>query len=192
MSQTTVSPLKHPQWSEVFAQAEGRAFTDEELDLYATCYPDRKGLADAARAIARIEVAVVTRVVREVFAQYPYEKVHEYAMAKCPRDIRYVVSYAVAAMLVGEPQWFDDKLLLWLRTILQAFEFPERVRSGAGTLFADTVLEKRLAELPRQCRSIYHTYYRLRQEMSRELPPNDFSAIEPYLTQALDTLTEPY
>ena len=134
----------------------------------------------------------VKRVVTEIFSQYNYEQLHEQAMAKCPRDVGYVLAYAVAAMLTRDPAWFDNKVLIWLKTILQAFDFPERTRSAAGALFADEVLEEHLARLPKKSRSVFHTYYRLKQEVEGELELDQAECLAPYLQQTIDTLTEAY
>lgn len=183
---------KHPQLSELFKQVEGRHLSDEEFTVLLTEVPDLEPEVEAARAIRAEAKGVVKKVVAEVFAQYPYEKVHENAAAKCPRDVNYVVAYASQAMLCRDPEWLDSKLLIWLKTILQSFEFPERVKSAGNALFADQELEDALAALPSKARSIYHTYYQIKKEMGKALEAEHFKLVEPYLQLCLDTLTEPY
>lgn len=189
---STVSARCHPKLREVFKSAEARHLDDSELDAVLSIYPDLEKEVAAARAVREVEKQVVKKVVREVFSQYDYEKHHEFALAKCPRDVRYVVAYACHAMLARDARWFDDKILIWLKTILQSFEFPKRNSSAAKALFADKDLENRLAELPQKSASVFHCYYRLRQEMERAIDPDSFEQIEPFLTQAINTLTEEY
>lgn len=182
----------HPRLGPIFRAAEARHFKDDELDTILAEMPDRAPEVAAIRAIRNIDVACIGRVVKEVFAQFDYEKHHDYASAKCPRDVRYVVTYACAAMLARDLRWFDDKLLIWLKTILAAFHFPARNPGASGGLFADEALEAKLQALPQKTQSTYYCYYRLRQEMEKDLRPEHFRLIEPALTLALETLTEPY
>lgn len=194
MSTTTPStPLRtDPKLGPIFKEAEARHFRDDELDAICAERPGLKTRCDAARNIRGKDVAIISKVVKEVFSQYDYDSRHDYASAKCPRDVRYVVAYCCAAMIADDMKWLEDKLLIWLKTILQAFEFPPR-KPGSGTaLFSDKQLEAKLAELPQKTQSIYHCYYRLRQEMARELSGPDYQLIEPYLTRSLDVLTEKY
>lgn len=192
MSTTAASARIHPKLKGLFKEAEGRHFNDTELDAILEIYPDLEKEVKAAKAVREVEKKVVKKVVREVFSQYDYEKHHEFALAKCPRDVRYVVAYATHAMLARDHKWFDDKILIWLKTILQSFQFPKRNSSASKALFADNELEKNLERLPQKFTSTFHCYYRIRQEMSRALKDDDFEQMEPYLTQALNTLTEEY
>jgi hypothetical protein len=199
MEVTTVSTelersgiLRDPRVAELFKQSEGRHFTDDELTIFEREFPERAPHAAAAREVRTKDLAAIQRVVKEIFSQYNYEKNHEFAMAKCPRDIRYVVAYGVHAMLADDHQWYDDKVLIWLKTILQSFDFPERNRTAMGALFADKALEARLKELPQKTKSTYHTYYRIKAEMKKELSPAAFELMAPFFQQAIDTLTEAY
>ena len=189
---TAASIRKHPRLDTLFKDAEARHLNDDELDTVLEILPDLKAEVQACREVRTVEKKVVKKVVGEIFSQYDYAKQHEHALAKCPRDVRYVVAYAAASMLFREPNYFDDKVLVWLKTILQSFEFPKRNVSSSGALFADESLEKALADLPPARQSVFHTYYRLREEMGKALSEPSFKEIEPYLTQALNTLTEEY
>lgn len=192
MNTLTQTPRRHPELVEVFKRSEGKYLSDEELDLLLKLYPDRQAEVDTARAVRSLATPVVKRVVSEIFAQYAYEQNHELAMAKCPRDVGYVLAYAVTAMLLRDPAWFDNKVLIWLKSILQSFDFPERQRGAGAALFADEELERRLADLPKKSRSVFHTYYRLKQEVERELELEQSDCLAPYLQQTIDTLTEAY
>lgn len=190
--QTELSLRTHPRLASIFTDAESRHFKDEELADIVAELPELEPLADTCKTIRSKDVAIINKVVKEVFSQYDYVQNHDFASAKCPRDVRYVVTYACAAMLARDLQWLEDKLLIWLKTILQAFEFPARKAGSGGALFSDKVLEDALTKLPQKTQSIFHCYYRLRQEMEKELGPEHFPHIEPYLTSALNVLTEEY
>ncbi|MDZ4788014.1 MAG: hypothetical protein SH807_03660 [Blastochloris sp.] len=192
LNENKVSIRLHPRLSVFFKDAESRHFKDEELDTITAERPDLKNLAETCRLIRNKDVALINKVVKEVFSQYEYDQHHDFASAKCPRDVRYVVTYSCAAMLAEDPQWLDDKLLIWLKTILQAFEFPLRKPGSGGALFSDKILEDKLKLLPQKTQSIYHCYYRLRQEMEKELDPEHYKNIQPFLTASLNVLTEEY
>lgn len=186
------SARKHPVLAELFRKAEGKHFTDEELASIDKLYPQLKQSIAAAKEVRSKDVAIIGRVVKEVFSQYPYEKFHDFANPKCIRDVRYVVIYAVQALLAQDPHWFEDKLLIWFKTILQAFDFPDRSVQSAGALFADPILEEKLKQLPKKTKSIFHCYYRLKQEMKKELKPEHFELLASYFDQATSTLSEKY
>jgi hypothetical protein len=189
---TKPTPRLHPGTAPLFKDAESRHFTDEELDFILKEYPEKAPQLAVAREVRSIDVAVINRVVKEIYAQYPYEEHHEFATSKCPRDVRYVVAYAVQSMIEGDGRWFEDKLLIWLKTILQAFDFPERTKTTGSTLFSDQVLEEKLAKLPKKSRSIFHMYYRLEQEMAKALAPGQAELLSPYLSIATNVLSEDY
>lgn len=180
----------HPRLKSLFKDAESRHFSDDEFDVILKQMPSLAPVVATAKKVREIEKETVTQVVKEVFSQYDYEGNHDFGAAKCPRDVRYVVAYATMAMLSDDPRWFDDKLLLWLKTILQSFEFPERKRMVGMTIFADLKLEDALSELPVKNKSIYHCYYRLDQEFSKALGDEDSENFCPYIRQALKVLTE--
>jgi hypothetical protein len=179
-----------PTLAEVFKKAEARFFTEDELSAIVAKRPDLSGHVEAARQIDEISEQVVGRAMEELFAQYPYDKIYKECRVKIPRDVTYVLAYCVHSMVAEDPKWLDDKLLIWLRTILMSFEHPDRDPQAQTAFFKDPVLERRLQELPKNSRGIYHSYYRLRQEIGAELSPEMFGLIEPYLQQAMDTLTE--
>jgi hypothetical protein len=183
----------HPELAALFKAAESRHLTDQELDEYYRVCPDELERVSAAREIAAFEQSLVQKVVSEIYLVYPYEQNHQMASPKCIRDVRYVVAYASMAMLMKDPQWFEDKLLIWLKTILQAFEFPERnqqkkVLFGSVTPDEDN-REKNMK--PKQ-RSIYETYTKLKQYYRNSLNATSFNLFEPYLQQAIDVLSADY
>lgn len=189
---TAVNARKNPVLRELFKGAEARHFNEEELASIQREHPELELELETARAVRECDVAIIGRVVKEVYSQYPYDQHHDHANPKCIRDVRYVIAYACHAMIARDPKWLEDKLLIWLKTILQAFDFPDRVKSSAGVLFADKAMEETLRNLPAKTKSIFHCYYRLKQEMGKALPPQQFKLIAPYLDQAIRILPEKY
>jgi hypothetical protein len=180
----------HPELAAIFKAAESRHLTEQELDEYYRVCPDALERVSVAREIAALEQSLVQKVVAEVFLMYPYEQHHEMASPKCVRDVRYVVAYASLAMLMKDPQWFEDKLLIWMKTILQSFEFPERSQQKK-VLFGGVTTEenKRENALKTKQRSIYETYTKLKQYYRNSLNASAFALFEPYLQQAIDVLS---
>lgn len=188
----TAPPPRDPRLAEIFKKAEARHFTNEELDAIVNHRPDLKEVCETARSAREAEPEIIPRVMEEILQQYPFEDLFENPRIKLPRDWGYVIAYSSHAMVMGSPKWFDDKLLVWLKTILQAFDFPDRRPDVSTSLFEDEILEKAMTELPARCRSIYHTYYRLGQEFEEALTTPQARLFVPYLGQARATLTEPY
>ncbi|PTQ86569.1 hypothetical protein [Agitococcus lubricus] len=184
----TSSLRKHPEIADIFKQSENRHFTEEEFVEYLRCLPEHSHRVTAAREIAAAEQGVVERVVNEIFMLYPFEKKHAYSRTKCLRDIRSVSCYATLAMLMNDPHWYRDKLLLWLRTILQALYFPEREIVQRKTLFGSQD-DNELQDLAPNQKAIYETYTKLKNNYRERLSPESFSLFEKYLQQTIDTLS---
>lgn len=121
-------PHRHPELANMFRQAEGKYFTDAEFAKLESLYPNLKAHIEAAKDVRAKETGIVGRSVKEIYTMYPYEQHHEHATAKCVRDARYVLSYATLSMLIEDPRWFEDKLLIWMKTILQALSSRKPVR----------------------------------------------------------------
>ncbi len=150
--------------------------------------PDLSNRAAAAREVANCEQVTVQAVVDNIFLFYPFEQHHEDASAKCIRDIRYVSAYATLSMLMNDPRWFQDKLLIWMKTIIQAFEFPERNLPKKKPLFVSDADDSRQASLAPNQRSIFEVYTKLMHTYEEMLTPPAFALMESYLQQPIDIL----
>ncbi len=162
--------------------------SETEIAEYRRALPAEEKRLGAAREIAQHEQAVVERVLMEIFAAYPFEANHAYAHSKCMRDIRSVSAYATLSMLMNDPHWFRDKLLLWLRTILQALYFPDREVAVKKTMFGASSGGD-VSQLAVNQRSIFETYSKLKSVYKEKLTPESFALFEPFLDQAVNTLS---
>lgn len=181
---------KHPLLKELFQRAEGRHWNDEELGLYARSAPTCAQRAQVARAIAGCESAVVEKTVSEIFAIYAFTTHHEMAEIKAPRDITQVSIYATTAMLMNDHDWFRDRVLLWLRSMLQAFLFPKREAVNQRTLFGGrTAASNPAIGMPQRKQAIFETYRVLKRNYEQALDPQHFALFEPFLQQVIDTLS---
>jgi Phycobilisome protein len=175
----------------LFQIAESRHLTPQEYANYLSWAPSGNERSAAAREIMEVELEVVTKTIKQVFSIYPYPKYHELPMEKCIRDVSYVSVYATHSMLLDDPDWFRDKLLIWLKTILQSFSYPAREDAAlnakplphlAITAHADTLN-------PKGRRSIYETYARLIVNYQERLSTKSFNLIRPHLQLAVDILS---
>jgi hypothetical protein len=192
----------NPEIAELFRIAECRHLTDAEYSRYLSLSPDNAERVNAAQEIMATQLTVVTNTVKQVFFLYPFSKYHELPKDKCIRDVGYVSIYATHSMLMNEPDWFRDKLLIWLKTILQAFSYPAReerkIEAQLNFLHGETLRDpSRLPHpeitahadtLPKNQRAIYETYARLLVNYQEVLSPKSFALIYPHLKLAVDIL----
>ncbi|WP_394752535.1 hypothetical protein [Crenothrix sp.] len=179
----------------LFLTAESRHLTAEEFNQYSMLAPQFKSREVAAREIMDVQLAVVSKTVKQIFSMYPYPKHHENALEKALRDIGYVSVYATHSMLQDDPDWFRDKLLIWLKTILQSFSYPAREETDPTTAAArqplphPEITEHADTIPPKGRRSIYETYSRLIVNYQEVLSPQTFNMIRPHLQLAVDILS---
>ncbi|MBH1969839.1 hypothetical protein FK216_01345 [Moraxellaceae bacterium AER2_44_116] len=185
----TTSVRKHPQLDAMFRACECRHLNSDELTEYQRVLPEQHQRVAAAKEIAAVEQSVVERVVNEIFILYPFEKNHALARTKALRDIRIVSAYATQSMLMNDPHWYRDKLLLWLRTILQAMHFPDREIAPRKTMFGNQSNDGELQNLAPNQKAIYETYTKLKNNYRERLSAESFSLFEKYLQQTIDTLS---
>lgn len=148
----------------LFLEAEGRYFTNSDIEKFTTytqSIPQRLG---AMKAIERVEGSILEGVIQEVWQRHPeFEKKHQYSREKCIRDVGYVLRYCALSMIRNDPSYLEEKLLFWLRTILHSFDFTQQ--------FIDT------------------TYSELLKQTERHLKTPHFQLVQPYLVLTHRTLT---
>lgn len=179
----------HPDLADLFKRAESRHLTDDELDAYLSIVPEHAARVEAAKALRNNDAAAVRKTITELYQIYPYEKHHQLAMPKCIRDVRYVSAYAAHSMLMGDADWFRDKLLIWLKTILQSFDYPDIPAGSTRRLNPEPEALSVIQRLKPHQRSIFECYYRLKTELRRSLPPAAYSELEPYLQLPVEVLS---
>jgi hypothetical protein len=109
----------------------------------------------AARIAREKERQILEVVVEPMLRKYGFEEKIPLSKGKCYRDVASVYRHCVFAMLCDSVSLLEDKLLWWLRTILQSQAFPGRSES------------------------IQSTYSLLRKEVSRKLPAEDAALLDP-------------
>ena len=179
---------EHPELQEIFSNMESRFPNSEELGAYEALLPEHRDLAKAAYEIVVIERKVPANIIRALYKIYPYEEFHAYAKEKCMRDMSYVLAYATQSMLMNDPQWFEDKLLFWMKTIIQSFRYPD-ARTPDQFLFDDPEHRNHLKKLAAHQKSIYECYTMMMRELRDNLTGKSFKLIEPYINQAITILS---
>ncbi|MEO0797115.1 MAG: hypothetical protein AAFX93_18330 [Verrucomicrobiota bacterium] len=189
MSNTTNPSLRtHPDLANLLRDAEARNLTDEELDYYRSIVPEYETRANAASEIQEVGTAISGKIAKQVTTAYRYDEFHDLSTKKCFRDISLTVKYATLAMLMGDPNWLRDKMLVWFKTILQSFRFPD-IKPGDSGLNNDQAHIQKLEDIQPFQRSIFETYTLLDQKMKEALTPESYQEIAPYLNQAIDILS---
>lgn len=173
----------------IFRAAEARHLTTEELDIYRRLLPGWAERADAAQACYDVEVQVVDDAIEAIFEVYPYADFHELHAEKCPRDVTNVSTYAIQSMLMGDPDWYRDKLLLWLKTILQSFEFPERSQPRETVLFGNDDDTEIINSLPAGRQSLFETYLLVDRNYEQMLEPHHYELLKPHVEMARHILS---
>ncbi len=134
----------------------------QEVLAYVEAFPDRMKILSL---IEENEEAAVRFCIENTRKRYPnFDKYHASAWAKAFRDVQLTTRYMAQAMLVADMGMLEEKLLFWLRTILAGLNFtPEFNRD---------------------------TYTYLKQGFRQTLPPDAFSAFEPYLDRTIDIMSD--
>jgi hypothetical protein len=113
----------------------------------------------AARSAEQFEQPILRQVIEPILKKFDFSKANAHR-DKCYRDVGLVYRYCVFAMLSDDMKMLEDKLLFWLRTILQSQNFPQGNES------------------------IRATYTLLLREAERQIPPEHFRLLDPYLARA--------
>lgn len=143
--------------AKITREEPGRYLTDEEVREALKESPFLASRIRAMRSAQRVEDEVVKSTVDPVLKKFDFQTGRGgYGSAKCYRDVGTVYRYCVYAMVCDDLALLNDKLLYWLRTILQSLSFPG---------YND---------------SIAATYTLLRREMNRRLPAEDAALLDPF------------
>lgn len=188
MKTVETSLREHPQLKTLFAEIESRHPKDDEFETYLSVVPENEDRVAAAQEVKKVDGSIVKKIITQVYEVYPYEQKHQLALAKCIRDVRYVTAYATLAMLMDDEDWFRDKLLLWMKTIIQSFRYPDIPAGTTRRVHDEPEVLEHLQTLQSHQRSIYETYYGVLKEMRNNLSPEAFALMRPHLQLAVDIL----
>jgi hypothetical protein len=174
----------------LFASWEGRHLTDAEFGHFLALCPDHATRIEAAREMRLHDSPVVRTVVTELLELYPLARHHPDALAKTIRDVRFTCAYVTLAMLAGDPAWLRDRLLLWLKAVLQAFEFPDLAPNAPHRLCREPAVVAVTERLRPGQRAIHDCYNRLWADLRARLSPAATAELEPYFRLTIDVLSQ--
>jgi hypothetical protein len=131
----------------ILSGCDGRYPTAEErgqLEAFAHELPKR---VKASVEVEAHEGAIVSAVVDALREHYPrYEKLFPQAWDRCAREVQFVLRSDVRAMLAGDPRELDDKALVYLRSVLAAYNLTPQFVRDCFTLVRDQCRERLSAQ----------------------------------------------
>jgi hypothetical protein len=152
------------RFESMFSDAEGRYLSADEVQRMTTYIETLGSRIAAMKAIEAVEDKIVEEVIEEVWRKHAdFERRHVDAREKAKRDITLALRYCALAMVRDDDSFLTDKLLYWMRTILQAFHFGQVI---------DT------------------TYRSLLMRSQANLDARHFRLVEPYLKLTHQILTQ--
>jgi len=171
-----------------FKDAEARHWTTKEFSVLLTHDKSAQTRIDVARVCYDNETRAVDEAIDAIFEIYPYHDCHEFSTEKCARDVTNVSTYAIHSMLIDDLDWFNEKLLFWLRTILQSFDFPARSKPKETLMFGNSEITEIINSLPAGRQSIFETYYLLEENYKKHLSEEQFEIFRPFISTVKDLL----
>lgn len=182
----------HADIAALFAAAQGRHLNDAEQARYLELAPEASDRLEAARDLMRNEALVVRGTVKDILRIYPFQAYHERGADKCVRDVQLTSIYCTQAMLLNDMDWYRDKFLHWMRTMIQAFDFPARdeVAAGSDASFVNPFPEitRQADGKPNHVASIFDTYSRLGRKYQQILQPQSWDLFETPFAVTVDVL----
>ena len=129
---------------------------------YAASIPAR---IEASKHAERIEGEAVRVTIQHIRRRYPkFEAYHQRGWDKGARDLQLIFRYAVQAMILDDPEVAEEKLYIWIRTVLSSFNITPGFVRDSYTIFRDVLRE--------------------------QLPANAYSLLEPHLNHAIQVLSD--
>jgi hypothetical protein len=154
-----------PRLARMLTAADGRyptADERQELSAFAESVPRR---IEAAEQVEQHEAGVIRGVTEELQRRYPnFGRYHEQGWAKLGRDLSLVTRYDAQAMLADDAELLDEKVLIWLRTVLAALNLTPGFVRDAFTL--------------------------LHEGFGEVLPRDAFELLEPALSRNIEVATD--
>lgn len=138
----------NPTVMDVIRESESRYLTEEEKQTvldYTNSLPTRFKFAER---VAEVEDEIVQATIDQMKRRYPsFERYHPAAWDKGFRDVQLTLRYTVQAMVWDDPMMHEEKLLVWLGTILASFGFTPQFNRDTYTFLRDNVRSRVPAEV---------------------------------------------
>ncbi len=153
----------NPVIQDVIRNSESRYLNEEEKRQVLAFTNSLAQRFKISSLVEQKEDAVVKAVIDQMKRMYPnFDRYHPQAWERAYRDIQLVLRYTVQAMVWNDLMMHEEKVLIWLGTILASFGFtPKFVRD---------------------------TYILLKEEVSKNIPADGYALLEPFLQKTIEVM----
>lgn len=147
----------------MFSDAEGRYLEPTEQSSFTQYALSVDKRLKAMRALEEKEAEIIESSLDALWQEMPdFKTRHPHAREKAVRDMTLVYRYAALAMVRNDETFLTQKLSVWFRTLVQAFDMSQ---------------------------ALQFVYARLIDETQSRLSADDFELIAPYLKSVHHTLS---
>jgi len=133
----------------------------KQLLEYSQSIPER---LTAVHDLQRHEASIAKELTDRIVDVYPKIAARIEGYEKTERDLLLILRYCGQAMLRNDPQFLNDQLLYWLKTMLQAFKLGENV--------------------------LRDSYVWMKEISQTKLDAKSYALLEPYMNLVLDIVSE--
>ena len=134
----------------------------QQILAYTSSMAERMEAAREAEAACGQAIKHAIGALRQAYPRF--HTFHPDAWGKASRDLELIIRYQVQAMLLDDPAYLKDRVLVWLRTILSSFNFTPQFHRD--------------------------TYTRLKEGVEKNVSPEAFRQLEPYMDLTIEVMSD--
>ncbi len=153
----------YSQLSQMMTGAEGRYLNSEEMDNISEMVKTFHARFEVTQRLEAKEDQIVRAIVEKSLEHFPqFAEERPNVFEKCVRDETLVLRYAAMAYLNDDDEVFTEKVMYWMRTVVQAMNFTDVAK---------------------------YTYTNMQEEVS-EVLGDDAAGINKYLQMIVEVMDE--
>ncbi len=153
----------YSQISQMMTGAEGRYLNSEEMDNISEMVKTFHARFEVTQRLEAKEDQIVRAIVEKSLEHFPqFAEERPNVFEKCVRDETLVLRYAAMAYLNDDDEVFTEKVMYWMRTVVQAMNFTDVAK---------------------------YTYTNMQEEVS-EVLGDDAAGINKYLQMIVEVMDE--
>jgi predicted RNA-binding protein Jag len=116
----------YSQLSQMMVGAEGRYLNSEEMDNISEMVKTFHARFEVTQRLEAKEDQIIKAIVEKSLEQFPqFAEERPNVFEKCVRDETLVLRYAAMAYLNDDDEVFTEKVMYWMRTVVQAMNFTD-------------------------------------------------------------------
>jgi predicted RNA-binding protein Jag len=116
----------YSQLSQMMVGAEGRYLNSEEMDNISEMVKSFHARFEVTQRLEAKEDHVIKTIVEKSLKHFPqFAEERPNVFEKCVRDETLVLRYAAMAYLNDDEEVFTEKVMYWMRTVVQAMNFTD-------------------------------------------------------------------